>query len=103
MYLDQTGKGGSDLNSESLRGFSCLQDFNVLDEDIYECFERFTPGQSEGRNRVLVKLSVGNEDQTGTKLSLISGWVGGCLCFSWKLLTTILFQLRLELHGVSNP
>ena len=28
---------------------------------------------------------------------------GKCLCFSWKLLTTILLQLRLELHGVSNP
>ena len=51
MYLDQTGTDGSDLNSESLRGFSCLQDFNVLDEDIYECFERFTSGQSPARGR----------------------------------------------------
>ena len=60
MYLDQTGTDGSDLNSESLRGFSYLQDFNVLDEDIYECFERFTRGQSQGQNTVLMELLFGN-------------------------------------------
>ena len=38
---------GTDLNSISLRGFSCLQDFNVPDEDIYDYFERFTSGQSQ--------------------------------------------------------
>ena len=33
-------------------------------------------------------------DQTGW-----DGVWGKCLCFSWKLLTTILLQLRLELHA----
>ena len=44
-------------------------------------------------------------DQPGAQLTVISDWTGKCFCFSWKLvvLTTILLQLRLELHGVSNP
>ena len=64
---------GTDLNSISLRGFSCLQDFNVPDEDIYDYFERFTSGQSQSVST--------HHTQFG---------------FSWKLLTTILLQLRLE-------
>ena len=61
------------------------------------------PGQP-GRETALGEIIL---EQTGTQLTVISaGWwvvVGKCLCFSWNLLTTILLQLRLELHGVSNP
>ena len=58
------------------------------------------PGQETALGEIIL-------EQTGTQLTVISAWwwvvVGKCLCFSWNLLTTILLQLRLELHGVSNP
>ena len=80
MNICVSGWSGSDLNSISLRGFSCLQDFNVPDGDSYECFERFTPEQAES-----------SKDRTG-----VTGGAAFKFCFSWKLLTTILLQLRLE-------
>ena len=80
MNICVSGWSGSDLNSISLRGFSCLQDFNVPDGDSYECFERFTPEQAESR-----------QDRAG-----VTGGAAFKFCFSWKLLTTILLQLRLE-------